>query len=381
MLCVKSKPSPIECPEDEEESYTPRMSNQRLGDLVTGLKEGKGEEPGEKEGKRESIASTRTSVLITPMSLGRSSMSSSAEGRSSQSFGSYIIQSAESTPHALSSALEEIKEEILPEIEEEEEKLGSIWRMSSSESFRSSIDSISSGRETYPEIPQNFQEQFRQLLSLRNSTFSLDALTNKYFISTNHGRPFKKTVFLDLDQTLIYSFLGRLPPAGLGLPFILTPNLVSFVVRKGARKLVCKLAQRCELILYSAGSSDYVNEIIHNLHEFRSNFTHILTRDDCYHVQDKEIYLKCARIMKERNIEDIIIVDDSFWVYPNELDNIIPVAPFAVNEFHNDEVLKEILEEILLLLKMEDIRPALRNKYHLSDQINVKLKSLGLFHM
>ncbi len=125
----------------------------------------------------------------------------------------------------------------------------------------------------------------------------------------------KKTVLLDLDQTLIFSYIKDkecAPPKDL--PILYTNNLdIPFLIRQGAIKFVEELGRHAEIILYSAGTMEYIQEIIARVPAFSENIHHIICRDDCLPFRDS--FLKSGRI-KGRKIEDIIIIDDSFWIYP-----------------------------------------------------------------
>ena len=186
--------------------------------------------------------------------------------------------------------------------------------------------------------------------------------------------PGKKTLLLDLDLTLIYSFAqgGALPD---DIPVLFTRKLnIPFVLRPGATRFVRELSCHAEIILYSSGTTDYIREIVDRVPAFSQSIHHILSRDHC--LVFRQGYLKSANV-KGRRMEDIIIVDDSFWVYPNDLDNLIPVIPFNVNIYEQDNHLLSILPYVLSLMTQKDVRNSIKTEFHISTTAKQFLKSLG----
>ena len=253
---------------------------------------------------------------------------------------------------------------------------------SGSSSFFSSIDSESSGRENYGDGKVENDHLFYKLLQINNLSFSFHALPKinfpkpwelgKYTLSSN------KTVLLDLDWTLILPMYNKsVPINNPQIPIIMTPDTqIPFVLRPGAREFVTQLGKHCEIILYSSGTLIYLNEILNVVEEFKANITHILSRNNCYSINN-EIFLKSAKILENREIENIIVVDDSFWVYPQDLDNVLHIKAFDLQTYTKDNELQEKLIFLLSILQFEDVREPLRKKFHLQDQFLDKYKKLG----
>ena len=385
------------CPEQERESYTPPLSPRYLPNLCLEIMEEKVEEEKKCEGGRISLASTRASILLTPLSRGNIPGTPSDE--EIKDFGQRALRiwgsnnkNNNKLPLILPSQLEEIKEEdertnnmnaiLLPQIGSGESNSSG----SSSSSYFSSIDSEASLKEHYLQISEYAEPQFHKLIALKSQTICLDGIIHKYSLledvieDPNYLKDpaiGKKTILLDLDLTLIHSFFDALPPVGRAFPLIMVNPIFNIVVRKGARKFVHELGKHSEIILYSSGTAIYVQEIINSVKEFKLNIKYLLSREDCHIVKELVAYLKSAKIIENRDPKNIIVVDDSFWAYPEDLDNVIPVRPFVVDKYHADAELEELLLYIPFLLKQADVRPFLRKKYGLQRQFDQKFRLLG----
>ena len=377
IICELHKLETKCCPEEEGESYTPTLlSSMEVGEWSTEIKDE--EEEKKSELKRGSSASTTTSIF--PSRSNANNLETQSEEDEVKDIGLRAFPNSynNKAPHRLLSKLEEIKEE---------EQLNNS-SPSSSSSFSSSFDSEFSWKEHYPNITEYTDPQFITLLALKSKIYSLDRIIHKYSLKEEvieHTNCMKdpaierKTILLDLDLTLIQSYFDDiLPPVGSAVPLIMVNPIFNIVVRKGARKFVQELEKYCEIILYSSGTATYVQEIINSVSEFKLNIKYVFSRDDCQIVKEaKETYLKSAKIIENRDPKNIIVVDDSFWAYPEDLDNVVPVKPFVVKEYNTDTELEELLLYILFLLEQADVRYSLRKKYGLQKQFDHKFRLLG----
>lgn len=107
-----------------------------------------------------------------------------------------------------------------------------------------------------------------------------------------------------------------------------------------------------EVIVFTAGTKNYANSILDHLDPTGELIQHRLYRDSCIEVQndEKTLYVKDLRILEGRNLEDIIIVDNTVISFAYQIDNGIPILPFREdkedNEFlHLIEIMKDISQE------------------------------------
>ncbi len=85
-----------------------------------------------------------------------------------------------------------------------------------------------------------------------------------------------------------------------------------------------------EIIVFTASSKDYAEEIIKKLDPNSKYVDFILSRDDCM-VTRNGFYLKDLRILKERKEEHIIIVDNLAHSFGFQVDNGVPILEWTGN--------------------------------------------------
>ena len=286
-------------------------------------------------------------------------------------------QSLTTLPIIVNMPLEEIKEEN-PGLMEEETTLNVNLHFELSEGNSSSVSSSSeeiiSNEDEIGDVGTNNQQMFN-LLAIYNKGITLNGFPKHIlqikdlFIST------KKTILLDLDQTLIQSNL----PVGLNIdpniPIIFSKQLrIPFVLRNFATQFVDCLGEKCEIIIYSAATPEYVNDIINSISAFRNNVTQILSRDNCYKFSGG--MLKSAKI-SNREIENTIVIDDCFWIYPDDLDNVVPVDPFCLDHYMHDSTLQGILKFLVCILEVQDVRVPIRKQFHTTAKKRNYFSCLG----
>ena len=218
------------------------------------------------------------------------------------------------------------------------------------------------------------ERHFIRILAIRSQGISLTTLNQKHFLPpTDPQNP--KTILLDLDHTLIFPFQDK-SFFRFQVPVLFTKKYnFPFLLRLGAIQFIEKLGEVCEIVLYSSGTRKYIIDIINRVPIFNSYIKYILSRDDC--CKCREGYLKSAKILN-RAPEDVIVVDDSFSVYPEDLDNVVPVVPFEnVDMYETDNELSTLSEYILELIKVKDVRESLSTKFRLRNKLLQFSRSVG----
>ncbi|CAI9755185.1 unnamed protein product [Fraxinus pennsylvanica] len=175
--------------------------------------------------------------------------------------------------------------------------------------------------------------------------------------------PEKKTIFLDLDETLVHS---KPNPPPEKYDFIVRPVLdgekVEFYVLK--RPFVDEflefLSQRFEIVVFTAGIEEYASLVLDRL-DWRSRISYRLYRDSC-----KEVDGKFVKDLSEigRDLGRVAIVDDNPNSYMFQTDNAIPIRPF-VDDLGDGE-LKKLIKFFEGRDSIEDMRDVV--KVYLADQ-------------
>ncbi len=95
-----------------------------------------------------------------------------------------------------------------------------------------------------------------------------------------------------------------------------------------------------ELIIFTASHKNYADKIIDYIEKDKKYFSLRLYRQHCIFIKPG-IYIKDLRIFKNRDLKDIILIDNSIFSFSNQLSNGI-----LITSFYND---KE--DDFLLSLK------------------------------
>jgi len=113
------------------------------------------------------------------------------------------------------------------------------------------------------------------------------------------------------------------------------------------------MSQHFEVIIFTASHSSYANVILDFLDPNKEYIHHRLYRESC--ISTKEgMNIKDLRIIKDRNLSDMVLVDNSGNSFAYQINNGIPIAPFYENKAD-----KELLDlmEYMKSIKMEpDLR-------------------------
>jgi len=141
----------------------------------------------------------------------------------------------------------------------------------------------------------------------------------------------KYTLFLDLDHTLVYSEVERNSTKTDG-QYFLKINLRPF-----AQELINEMADLYEICIFTAASEEYAKEVV-SLLDPEGKIKKIISRKNC--VELKEGYVvKDLRIFGDRDLKNVLIVDDSIYSYAFQIGNGIPVGVFEGDEGDQELIL------------------------------------------
>ena len=101
--------------------------------------------------------------------------------------------------------------------------------------------------------------------------------------------------------------------------------------RPFAREVIERLSKVFEVIVFTASHSSYANQVIDLLDPEGKFITDRLFRDNCLQTSEG-INIKDLRIIENRRLEDIFIVDNSVYCFGFQLANGIPILPFYDNK-------------------------------------------------
>ena len=168
---------------------------------------------------------------------------------------------------------------------------------------------------------------------------------------------YKYSLVLDLDETLICIKRDR----NNKIKFSQTNNLITLILRPGLLDFLRKMKKIYELILFSMGTNEYVSPIIKTIEKNEKFFEHILYREHVTY-DDNGNFFKNLNLLN-RDVKNIIIVDDNYKNFKNHKLNGICIKPFFGDSINDKNTLK-ILGTILFKIRYDadltgDIRVSL----------------------
>lgn len=177
----------------------------------------------------------------------------------------------------------------------------------------------------------------------------------------------QKTLILDLDETLIHCISTESSDKDWdSIIEVEMPNdeLLSakIVFRPYVFEFLNFAKQHFEVAAFTASNSCYANNIIDLLDPGNDIFCYRLYREHCYKSSDG-IYIKDLRIIKNRDIEEMLIVDNAPYSYGWHSHIGIPIISFFGDKTdHQLQQLEEFLREYL-----SSKRPDLIPQYFFAD--------------
>jgi len=117
-----------------------------------------------------------------------------------------------------------------------------------------------------------------------------------------------------------------------------------------------KEESKYDIICFTASTSYYANPVLDIFDKNYEIFSLRLFRESCISVEldDTLIYVKDLRILKNVNLSDIVIVDNSLISFAFQLDNGIPILPFYENK--KDKELLYLVSYLDSIINSDDLR-------------------------
>ena len=160
----------------------------------------------------------------------------------------------------------------------------------------------------------------------------------------------KKTLVLDLDETLIHSSTFK---PGDGVECIKKDNISTerpyIYLRGGLREFLKYCYDNFDLFIFTAAREEYADFIIDNIFPLIAA-DHRLYRDSCFPLNDNKVK-KDTSILKRRP-EDLILIDDSYSNYRANPGNTLLISDWKGTP--GDKVLMEWAVPILERCKNAD---------------------------
>lgn len=124
-------------------------------------------------------------------------------------------------------------------------------------------------------------------------------------------------------------------------------------VRPHLIKMIQQASKNFQVITFTASDRSYADAILDRLDPNRELIQLRLYRDHC--IQTPFGYLKDLRIIKNRNLRDMVLVDNSVFSFAFQVNNGIPILPYYHGQ--QDEELIHLLYYLDCIVELDDVRP------------------------
>jgi len=128
-------------------------------------------------------------------------------------------------------------------------------------------------------------------------------------------------------------------------------------------ELLEELSKYYEIIVFTASHSCYANVALDYLDPENKYIHHRLFREHCI-TTEEGLYIKDLRILANRDLKDVVIVDNAVYSFGYQLENGIPIIPFYFNK--KDQELKSLLSFLKSFYFAKDVRDVNRKTFKLS---------------
>ncbi len=178
----------------------------------------------------------------------------------------------------------------------------------------------------------------------------------------------KKTLVLDLDETLVHS---QFQPFEVQSDIPLTIELdheihdIYILVRPGVKQFLEAMSKIYEIAIFTASVSQYADPLI-DIIDKENNCQYRLFRNHC--TQINEIFVKELKNLG-RDLKDVIILDNSPMSYCLNPENGLPISSWFQDK--NDRELFNIIPLLEFLSTVPDVRNYI-NAFIIDDQISYK---------
>lgn len=129
------------------------------------------------------------------------------------------------------------------------------------------------------------------------------------------------------------------------------------------------LSKYYEIYVFTASSENYANSIVDFLDPHNKYISGILSRQQCMQTKSG-FFIKDLRILNNRDLKDVVIVDNMPHSFGFQIENGIPILEWLNDQ--NDMELKYLTRYLLEALNYDDLR--------LFNKEKLKLEELATAH-
>ncbi|CAD8187065.1 unnamed protein product [Paramecium octaurelia] len=165
-----------------------------------------------------------------------------------------------------------------------------------------------------------------------------------------------KTLVFDLDETLIHCNESVAVPGDVVLPITFPTGetiQASINIRPFAQQILQTLSRHFEIIVFTASHSCYANIVLDYLDPKKQWISHRLFRDHCLQSEDGA-YIKDLRVLGNRKLSNILLVDNASYSFGQQIDNGVPIIAYYDNKY--DQELLYLQNYLMKFRMITDVR-------------------------
>ena len=151
--------------------------------------------------------------------------------------------------------------------------------------------------------------------------------------------------------------------------FMIFLKKFGFNIRPYCQDFLKTVSKYYDVYIFTASSDIYANMIIDILDPNNKYIRGILFRNHCLQTK-KGIFIKDLRIVKNRELKNMVIVDNNAHAFAMQLENGIPILEWTGDK--SDKELKYLLQYLLEMYNADDVRSFNRNKLKLEEMANLE---------
>ena len=122
--------------------------------------------------------------------------------------------------------------------------------------------------------------------------------------------------------------------------------------------------------VFTASHREYADAVVDLIDPDKTLIQFRLYREHCF--QTKEgIFVKDLRVIRNRSLKDLILVDNSVYSFGFQLDNGVPIIPYYNDP--QDQELKHLTDLLGALSHCDDVRQHIATTFKLSAYRNTNL--------
>ncbi|CAD8062882.1 unnamed protein product [Paramecium sonneborni] len=177
---------------------------------------------------------------------------------------------------------------------------------------------------------------------------------------------FTKTIVFDLDETLIHCQESNDDPSDivLTIKFPTGETVEAGInIRPYCKEMLQLLSSKYEIIVFTASHECYAQKVLNYLDPDQKFIHHRFFRDSCVIIQDG-LHIKDLRVIGNRNLRDMVLIDNASYSFCFQLDNGIPIIPFYDNAL--DKELLYLTIYLMDLMQDQDIPQKNSNNFKIS---------------